>query len=118
MCKGVEEEKEIRSGGGERQTLCPKQSAAVRCELCGWRASLYCDADAAFLCKKCDRLVHQANFLAGRHVRRVLCTSCQKLTRRCIVGEGFSVVLPLGVTRQGEEDSDNNHTAKVPFVFI
>ncbi|KAJ6818147.1 putative B-box zinc finger protein 32-like [Iris pallida] len=46
------------------------------CELCGDEASLYCDADSAFLCFRCDRRVHAANFLVARHVRRLTCPAC------------------------------------------
>lgn len=46
------------------------------CELCGGAAALYCEADAAFLCFRCDRRVHSANFLVARHLRRLTCPAC------------------------------------------
>lgn len=42
--------------------MCPKDRANT--------ASLYCEADACYLCTACDDVVHGANRLAGRHVRR------------------------------------------------
>lgn len=44
------------------------------CEMCpegkARRATLFCPADECFLCTVCDDLVHSANRLASRHVRR------------------------------------------------
>ncbi|CAA7030251.1 unnamed protein product [Microthlaspi erraticum] len=120
MCRGVNEE-ESRSVDGGCRSICMRPSVSVRCELCGGDASVFCEADSAFLCRKCDRWVHGANFLAWRHVRRVLCSSCQKLTRRCLVGEDFHVVLPAVTTEENrtttrsEEDSSDH---EVPFVFL
>ncbi|KFK39505.1 hypothetical protein AALP_AA3G252500 [Arabis alpina] len=120
MCRGINEEESRSNDGGGCRSLCTRPSVPVRCELCGCDASVFCEADSAFLCRKCDRWVHGANFLAWRHVRRVLCTACQKLTRRCVVGEDFHVVLPAATveensTIENEEDSRNH---KVPFVFL
>ncbi|VVA98810.1 unnamed protein product [Arabis nemorensis] len=119
MCRGVNEEESRSSDGGGCRSLCTRPTVPVRCELCGGDASVFCEADSAFLCRKCDRWVHGANFLAWRHVRRVLCTSCQKLTRRCLVGEDFHVFLPATAeenrTIENEQDSSNQ---KVPFVFL
>ncbi len=42
--------------------MCPQGAARP--------ASLYCEADACYLCTTCDDLVHGANRLAQRHVRR------------------------------------------------
>ncbi|KAJ0232760.1 B-box domain protein 30 [Hirschfeldia incana] len=89
MCRGFEEQERRRDDGG-----CRRIRAPVSCNLCGENAAVYCEADTAFLCRKCDRLVHSANFLARRHLRRVICTTCRRLTRRCLVGDNFSVVLP------------------------
>ncbi|PQQ17918.1 hypothetical protein Pyn_40640 [Prunus yedoensis var. nudiflora] len=36
--------------------------------------------------QKCDQWVHGANFLALRHVRCLLCNTCQNLTQRYVVG--------------------------------
>lgn len=46
------------------------------CELCGSFANTFCHSDEALLCQSCDSTVHRANFLASRHVRAVLCSSC------------------------------------------
>ncbi|EOA17683.1 hypothetical protein CARUB_v10006054mg [Capsella rubella] len=116
MCKGVKEE-ERRGDEGGCQRLCTESPRApVSCELCGKDAAVYCEADAAFLCMKCDTWVHSANFLARRHLRSVICSSCRKLTRRCLVGDKFNVVLPeIRTMVRGEEDSSDH---KVPFVFL
>lgn len=116
-CRGFEKEEERRSDNGGCQRLCTEShKAPVSCELCGENATVYCEADAAFLCRKCDRWVHSANFLARRHLRRVICTTCRKLTRRCLVGDNFNVVLPeiRMIARIEEHSSDH----KIPFVFL
>lgn len=41
-------------------------------------ASLYCRADAAYLCSACDVKVHGANKLASRHERVWLCEVCEQ----------------------------------------
>ncbi|MBA0682787.1 hypothetical protein Goari_024480, partial [Gossypium aridum] len=90
MCKGLEQ-------GGNRSSSCLKQgfsSGLVNCELCNSRASLYCQADDAYLCRKCDKWVHQANFLALRHIRCFLCSTCQSLTQRYLIGASHEVMLP------------------------
>ncbi|KAK4269578.1 hypothetical protein QN277_022717 [Acacia crassicarpa] len=56
------------------------------CELCGEEAYLYCGADSAFLCCKCDEKVHDANFLVARHIREVLCCNCGCLAGRQVSG--------------------------------
>ncbi|KAF3443732.1 hypothetical protein FNV43_RR13422 [Rhamnella rubrinervis] len=66
----------------------------VSCELCGSRATLYCQADDAYLCRKCDRWVHGANFLALRHIRCFLCNTCQKQTQRYLIGVSAEIMLP------------------------
>ncbi|KAE8670112.1 (3S,6E)-nerolidol synthase 2 [Hibiscus syriacus] len=50
------------------------------CELCKAAAATYCESDKASLCWDCDAVVHGANFLVARHVRRLLCHACQSLT--------------------------------------
>ena len=98
MCKGTLEEKK-RGGFCKRfppkqvASLCETRSRSISCELCGFQASLYCQADDAYLCRKCDNLVHKANFLALRHVRCFLCNTCQNLTRRCLNGASLEVIL-------------------------
>ncbi|XP_039010141.1 B-box zinc finger protein 32-like [Hibiscus syriacus] len=47
------------------------------CELCKVEASVYCSADSALLCWKCDHKVHHANFLVARHLRQILCSKCK-----------------------------------------
>lgn len=50
------------------------------CELCKGAARVYCESDQASLCWSCDAKVHSANFLVARHVRSLLCHSCQSPT--------------------------------------
>ncbi|GLT58635.1 hypothetical protein SLA2020_315090 [Shorea laevis] len=127
MCRGIPEG---NSGGNS----CPKQGtpsspsrSSVRCELCNSTASLYCQADDAFLCRKCDTWVHQANFLALRHIRCFLCNTCQNLTQRYLIGASTEVVLPTIVSLASESrgsrcDSDVERncspTLKTPFLFL
>ncbi|KAL1220616.1 B-box domain protein 30 [Cardamine amara subsp. amara] len=117
MCRGFEEEKRRSHDEGCRRICMKSLRAPVSCELCSENAAVYCEADKAFLCGKCDQWVHSANFLARRHVRRVICTACQKLSTLCLVGDSFNVVLPETRTiARREEDSSDHH--KVPFVFL
>ncbi|KAF1896916.1 hypothetical protein Lal_00034617 [Lupinus albus] len=46
------------------------------CELCEKKAKVHCDSDQANLCWGCDARVHSANFLVQKHVRVLLCRSC------------------------------------------
>ncbi|KAK4255372.1 hypothetical protein QN277_008380 [Acacia crassicarpa] len=106
MCKGAEEEKH---GGFCRSHLRPAEDddatshgetrGSIPCELCGLRASLYCLADKAYLCRKCDKWVHKANFLAFRHVRCFLCNTCQNLSRRYLIGASVEVTVPTNIGR-------------------
>lgn len=64
MCRGVEEGNHGHAHGrdGCRQSPVIQKgvvSAAgvVMCELCNSKASLYCQADDAYLCRKCDKWV-------------------------------------------------------------
>ncbi|CAI0437861.1 unnamed protein product [Linum tenue] len=42
----------------------------IRCDVCEKaEASVFCSADEAALCSTCDRRVHHANKLAGKHLR-------------------------------------------------
>ncbi|XP_024522753.1 B-box zinc finger protein 32-like [Selaginella moellendorffii] len=50
------------------------------CELCQVRAAVYCCADEAYLCWKCDSKVHGANFIVARHLRSILCGRCHSPT--------------------------------------
>lgn len=115
MCRGLEEEKLgglcrlQQSNHRDAEDDTPAVTAAtVPCELCGSRASLYCQADDAFMCRKCDKCVHGANFLALRHIRCVLCNTCQNLTQRYLLGASFEVLLPTIVSLSEGSDHCNN----------
>lgn len=91
MCKGAEPRKqECVSHETTRDSKC--------CELCGLKASLYCQADDAYLCRKCDKCVHGANILALRHIRCFLCNTCQNLTRRYLIGASREVIFPANIS--------------------
>lgn len=132
MCRGLEEGK---VGGFDPLRNHPQDAAAVSpfettdsvpCELCGSRASLYCQADDAFLCRKCDKWVHGANFLALRHIRCLLCDTCQNLTQRYLLGASVEVVLPTMMSRtersHHDHDSDSQKQCsgklKMPFLLL
>lgn len=116
MCKG-------RREGEEEKT---KAIGTVCCALCKSEAYLYCQADDAFLCKKCDKWVHGANFLAQRHIRCILCGICKSLTQRYLIGVSSEVTLPTVVSftqkssRRYSSDSeeDCSITVKEPFLFL
>nr|UOF76497.1 CONSTANS-like protein [Olimarabidopsis pumila] len=49
------------------------------CDSCkSTAATLFCRADAAFLCNECDGKIHNANKLASRHERVWLCEVCEQ----------------------------------------
>lgn len=54
----------------------------MACKLCdsckSATATLFCRADAAFLCVSCDSNVHAANKLASRHARVWVCEVCEQ----------------------------------------
>ncbi|PQM40517.1 hypothetical protein Pyn_23970 [Prunus yedoensis var. nudiflora] len=105
MCRGVEE-----SGFCQPPVSSPTGYAC--CELCSKRASLYCLADDAYLCRKCDQWVHGANFLALRHVRCLLCNTCQNLTQRYVVGisvEMLGLDSKQGSGHQNKKKKDKKH---------
>ncbi|KAL4278106.1 hypothetical protein GQ457_03G005840 [Hibiscus cannabinus] len=57
------------------------------CDYCrGVRAVVYCKADSARLCLRCDGCVHSANLLSCRHARSLLCEKCnsQPAVVRCL----------------------------------
>ncbi|CAL5200511.1 unnamed protein product [Lathyrus oleraceus] len=95
MCKGAEpkEHKFFPTTSFDHKTRDSKC-----CELCGLQASLYCQADDAYLCRKCDEKVHEANFLALRHIRCFLCNTCQNLTRRYLIGASMEMILPANIS--------------------
>ncbi|KAG6741421.1 hypothetical protein POTOM_054659 [Populus tomentosa] len=94
MCRGYQERSD-QASSCNKEAVSPNATSRslVCCELCGSRATLYCQADHAFLCQKCDGWVHGANFLARRHVRNMLCNTCQNLTQRCLIGASTEVML-------------------------
>ncbi|GAB2222133.1 hypothetical protein Droror1_Dr00013335 [Drosera rotundifolia] len=47
------------------------------CELCDAEATVFCESDSAYLCRRCDAEVHGANFLVARHIRRSIISSKQ-----------------------------------------
>ncbi|CAI9759968.1 unnamed protein product [Fraxinus pennsylvanica] len=120
MCRGREAIKEEEEEEEEEP-----QIYAVSCELCNSEASLYCQADDAFLCKKCDRFVHAANFLAQRHIRCLLCTTCGSFTQRYLVRTSVEVVLPTIVCLKGRGSGFDQNleekyiiNRKEPFLFL
>lgn len=137
MCRGREEENRTQTGHNlnlppvffKEDGHATNIKGAVSCELCGSKASLYCQADEAFLCRKCDKWVHGANFLAHRHIRCFLCKTCQNLTQRYLIGASVEVMLPTMVswkqrTRERSHcDSDDTSKScsgilKMPFLFL
>ncbi|KAM1059323.1 hypothetical protein ACFX13_024665 [Malus domestica] len=100
------------SGFWQSPILIPS-GGLVCCELCNSRASLYCLADDAFLCRKCDRWVHGANFLALRHARCLLCNTCQNLTQRYVVGIAVKVMLPTILSRVDRNRCESNAKSRV-----
>ncbi|KAL3509653.1 hypothetical protein ACH5RR_029054 [Cinchona calisaya] len=125
MCKGREEDQSPSLCNTRKKEL--NDDGLVFCELCSSKAALYCQADDAFLCRKCDRWVHGANFLAQRHIRCLLCSTCRRLTQRYLIGMSAEVILPT-VVRSKEETSqcDSNFddtsnysiSVKQPFLFL
>lgn len=103
-------------------------SLSISCELCDSEASIYCQADDAFLCGKCDARVHAANFLAQRHIRCFLCTDCYALTYRYLIGVSVQVLLPTIVCKKenirnrsnNKSDVESNSSNQVirPFLFL
>lgn len=125
MCRGIHQERNNQGGScGEEVVSSKATSRLVCCELCGSRASLYCQADDAFLCQKCDKWVHGANFLAQRHVRCMLCNTCQNLTQRYLIGASTEVLLPTIVSWRERRQCNSNlekkssGSLKMPFLFL
>ncbi|KAI5660696.1 hypothetical protein M9H77_20019 [Catharanthus roseus] len=134
MCIGREEAQEDHQKNHKPFSCSskPENNASISCELCNSKASLYCQADDAFLCRKCDKWVHSANFLAQRHIRCLLCNTCRCLTQRYLVGVSVEVTLPT-VVRSSTTDSttttagghcnpdletEYTRTVKEPFLFL
>ncbi|OIT22693.1 PREDICTED: B-box zinc finger protein 20 [Nicotiana attenuata] len=56
----------------------------IQCEICDKEeASIYCSADEATLCQRCDYQVHHANKLASKHLRFSLIHPSFKDSPRC-----------------------------------
>jgi hypothetical protein len=83
----------------------------VLCSACeAAEARLLCCADEAALCARCDRDVHAANRLAGKHHRLPLiphadvsapnCDICQVRRTVHVVQEKEDILLPCSVHRQ------------------
>ncbi|KAF3326239.1 Zinc finger protein CONSTANS-LIKE 13 [Carex littledalei] len=69
-----EEEEEEPPGPG---SLAPANPKTTSCDFCTDRlAVVYCRADTASLCLRCDREVHTANTVSSRHTRSILCNTC------------------------------------------
>lgn len=126
MCRGLEESKR---GSLAKEVTPPSNSSIVTCvvicELCSSPAVVYCQADDAYLCRKCDKWVHGANFLASRHIRCFLCNTCQKLTKRYLIGASVEMVHPSLVNsseRRSQCESNSrtkcSTTLKRPFLFL
>ncbi|KAF1886483.1 hypothetical protein Lal_00045715, partial [Lupinus albus] len=108
---------EEKKHGGSCRNFQPKEGATRGsrcCELCGLKASLYCQADDTYLCRK-----NEANFLALRHIRCFLCNTYQNLislcntifwpstpliTRRYLIGTSLEVILPLNIPNNCNND--------------
>ncbi|XP_030459445.1 B-box domain protein 30-like [Syzygium oleosum] len=127
MCRGIGRENSSPGGSFlKEESPCkpPPNKASVACELCGSRACLYCQADDAYLCRQCDRWVHEANFLAQRHIRCLLCNTCQRLTQRYVLGPSTVVVLPSMVENWADQrdssDAQDKSSGNIrrPFLFL
>ncbi|KAI3718438.1 hypothetical protein L6452_19309 [Arctium lappa] len=124
MCKGTHEEEMVMVVSSHPTS----STSSISCELCNSNASLYCQADDAFLCRKCDKYVHGANFLAHRHIRCLLCTSCSRSTHRYLVGMSLVVQLPSIVfvftersnfhQSSNAQVNDNRCSQITPFLFF
>ena len=99
MCKGTQLPKEYNFFPQHKESISPHKTRDSKfCELCGLKASLYCQADDAYLCRKCDKKVHEANFLSLRHIRCFLCNTCQNFTRRYLIGTSIEMLLPSNIS--------------------
>ncbi|KAJ8527842.1 hypothetical protein K7X08_015293 [Anisodus acutangulus] len=123
MCRGR------REGIEEEKSKQLNIASIYSCELCKSEATIYCQADDAFLCRKCDKLVHGANFLAQRHIRCILCGVCKRLTQRYLIGVSSEVILPIVVSfthrsirsLSSDEYSDEENCSRIvnePFLFL
>ncbi|KAJ0053168.1 hypothetical protein Pint_02076 [Pistacia integerrima] len=123
MCRGTQQATGFSSKDEVSVNVNNTTSRLICCELCGKRASLYCQADDAFLCRKCDKWVHEANFLALRHIRCFLCNTCQNLTQRYLIGASLEVLLPTMVSWverrcNSKVEKKSSRILKTPFLFV
>ncbi|KAK1396194.1 Zinc finger protein CONSTANS-LIKE 14 [Heracleum sosnowskyi] len=128
MCRGrVEEESQDFSKALREETaalLAHANQGSVSCELCDSEATIYCPADDALLCRECDKQVHGANFLAKRHIRCLICRTCQSLTNRYLIGVSVEVLLPTIIAksekRPWSSNLEENQTKdlKRPFLLL
>ena len=86
------------------------------CELCKLVATTYCESDQASLCWDCDAKVHGANFLVARHVRCLLCLTCQSLTPWRAAGAKLGHTVSVcercvngGEREESEAENDDDH---------
>ena len=86
------------------------------CELCKLAARTYCESDQASLCWDCDAKVHGANFLVARHVRCLLCLTCQSLTPWRAAGAKLGHTVSVcercvngGEREESEAENDDHH---------
>ncbi|KAK8557652.1 hypothetical protein V6N13_008012 [Hibiscus sabdariffa] len=67
----LKEETSVAAGGGN--------DWARVCDTCRSAAcTVYCRADSAYLCARCDAQVHAANRVASRHERVWVCEACER----------------------------------------
>ncbi|KAG1371007.1 zinc finger protein CONSTANS-LIKE 13 [Cocos nucifera] len=67
-----------RDEGREGEDKEGEEEKEERCDFCGEAKPLvYCQADDARLCLRCDRQVHAANSVCSRHPRSLLCDTCR-----------------------------------------
>ena len=64
----------------------------IQCDVCEKKeAAVFCSADEASLCEGCDKRVHHANKLAGKHHRFTLVhPSCNHAPPLCDVCQVFA----------------------------
>lgn len=67
-------------------------------------ATLYCSADAAFLCHQCDATIHAANKLAKRHQRQPITTVKSSYTDDASTAASASVSHPSSISPDNDAD--------------
>ncbi|CAN8070115.1 unnamed protein product [Agarophyton chilense] len=76
--------------------MCPEDHAVL--------ATIYCAADACYLCAKCDAVVHNANRLAQRHVRTAV-GACE-MEGSSIHDESDECLMPDMCSMRQQDDTD------------